>query len=425
ASPRRQTRIRMIPEPTVSKLWTPCRNAEIGIPTIVDAGGRAERLERLSLGERTVSEDWLQKQLFECPELLPIDEIEPDYGPLIPIGREISTDAGPLDNLYISPRGLLTLVEAKLWKNPQARREVVGQIIDYAKEVSRWSYEDLDAKAKKATQKSLWELISSCAERLEEARFVDAVSRNMRAGRFLLLIVGDGIREEMERLAEFLQSTPQLRFTLALVELQLYRLGSDGRLLVIPVVVGRTTEVVRAVVRVTSTEGAHVDVSLDVRDDPDNATLRRPALTYDEFFAELANSGASSPAIDVARKLYDDFSRDPRFKIEWKAASLTIKLRDPVETSRVYSVLIVEKAGRAYVGWLGDQLKRVGVNDEFAKKFARDLGDLVGRRADPRYGAAWDQPAPLEALAAKYGDVKAIIDDLATAIYSQRLGEMP
>jgi len=236
-----------------------------GIPMVVDTTGKVERLERLSLGEREISEDWLQQRLSDCPELLPIDEIDSGFGPLVLIGREVDTPVGPIDNLYVSPRGLLTLVEAKLWRNPEARREVVGQIIDYAKEVSRWSYDDLDAKAKEISGKSLYELISTVGDDApDEARFVDGVSRNMRAGRFLLLIVGDGIREEMERLAEFLQSTPQLRFSLALVELQLYRLSSDGRLLVMPIVVGRTTEVVRAVVRVVSPEGAHVDITIEV-----------------------------------------------------------------------------------------------------------------------------------------------------------------
>ena len=33
--------------------------------------------------------------------------------------------------------------EFKLWRNPHARREVIGQILDYAKDLASWSYEDL------------------------------------------------------------------------------------------------------------------------------------------------------------------------------------------------------------------------------------------------------------------------------------------
>ena len=82
----------------------------------------------------------MQKFIFEHHQALPIGEIEPAFGPLIPVCRELPTEVGPIDLLFINPTGLLTLVECKLWKNPQARREVVGQILDYATEMSRWSY---------------------------------------------------------------------------------------------------------------------------------------------------------------------------------------------------------------------------------------------------------------------------------------------
>ncbi len=271
-----------------------------GIPTIIDDDGNIEWLEPLPLSEREISEGWLQKKLSDCPQLLPINEIDPGFGPLVLIGQEVDTSSGPIDNLYVSPQGFLTIVEAKLWRNPQARREVVGQILDYAKEVSRWSYDDLDAKAKQVSGKSLYELVSGlAADEVDEAAFVDSLSRNMKAGRFLLLIVGDGIREEMERLAEFLQSTPQLRFTLALIELQLYRIGSDSKLLVVPVVVGRTIEIERAVVRVISSEGAHVDVAIDIDDGAGSRDSKRQRLTYEDFFSELTNHNVSRKGIKV------------------------------------------------------------------------------------------------------------------------------
>jgi hypothetical protein len=50
----------------------------------------------------------------------------------------MATPAGPLDALFINRHGALGLVKCKLWRNPQARREVVGQILDYAKELARW-----------------------------------------------------------------------------------------------------------------------------------------------------------------------------------------------------------------------------------------------------------------------------------------------
>ena len=48
--------------------------------------------------------------------------------------------------MYVNPLGLLILAEHKLWRNPQARREVIGQILDYAKEFASWSYEELSGR---------------------------------------------------------------------------------------------------------------------------------------------------------------------------------------------------------------------------------------------------------------------------------------
>jgi len=394
-----------------------------GVPVITSPSGGAEQLERVPLNERRISEGFLQDLLFNNPEVLPIDEIDPGFGPLIPIGREIGTAAGPMDNLYISPQGLLTLVEAKLWRNPEARRQVVGQILDYAKEISLWSYDDLNAKAREVARKSLWEMVSSVADdALEEPRFVDAVSRNMQAGRFLLLIVGDGIREEMERLADFLQATPQLRFTLGLIELQIYRMGNEGRLLVMPNVVGRTIEMTRAVIRVASTEGARVDVSLDVSDPDDGGGggSRRRILTRDEFFDELEHSGTSPDGVTIARRIYEDFDDDDRFQIDWGSSSYSVKLRDPTERNQLYTILVVEQVGRAYVGWLDGQLSRVGLPVKLGRDFVASAGTLVKREVHPKYLTSWDRPAPLDDIVPNYGELKTLVEEFAQEVYSHR-----
>ena len=114
-------------------------------PFIVSSN-KSERLERVPLTQGEFSEEWLQKLLQESPQLLPVAEIDSIYAPLICIGREVHTDVGYIDNLYISPKGYITIVETKLWRNPQARREVVGQIIDYAKELKQFTYEQLDQR---------------------------------------------------------------------------------------------------------------------------------------------------------------------------------------------------------------------------------------------------------------------------------------
>ena len=212
-----------------------------------------ETLRRLPLQAKVsdggIDESSLRDLLFRFPRSLPVRAIDAVYADPVPICRELSTQAGYVDALYINSLGRLILVEVKLWRNPQARREVIGQILDYTKELASWSYEDLQrevSRALKRTGNVPYELVRAQAADVDEAEFVDNVSRHLKRGEFLLLIVGDGIREGVENIVQFVQSHSGLHFTLALVEAALYR-DTGGRIVMQPRVLTRT-EVVRRVV---------------------------------------------------------------------------------------------------------------------------------------------------------------------------------
>lgn len=220
------------------------------------ARGSSEILRRVPLasrvGEGGVDETGLQELIFEYPECLPIAAIDAAYGDPVPVCRELRIgDAGTIDAVYINRLGRLSLCEFKLWRNPEARRKVIGQILDYATNIASWGYEDLQRQvalapgAKKGN--SLYKLVRARHPDLAEAEFVDNVTRHLRRGEFLLLIVGDGIRERVERIVDFVQRHSGLHFNLALVEAALYRDGPD-RLLVQPRVLARTEIVRRFVV---------------------------------------------------------------------------------------------------------------------------------------------------------------------------------
>src|SRR5688572_5879504 len=100
---------------------------------ILIAEGRAAKVvPRSHIGDLGGKDEaWLRDTIFTTPQILPVSEIDPTFGPLVPLCRELRTPAGPVDAVFINERGRLTFIECKLWKNPQSRREVVGQILDY------------------------------------------------------------------------------------------------------------------------------------------------------------------------------------------------------------------------------------------------------------------------------------------------------
>ncbi len=165
----------------------------------------AEKLARVQFtkGPEAASYDeaWLQNLIMLQPGLLPVGQIEPVFLNMVPICTELPMRAGFVDNLFITPAGDLALVECKLWRNPEARRKVVAQIIDYASELTTWTYETLESAIKRTKSvdaslgtesRSIFEIVSANVE-MDEVVFHDAVSRNLKRARVLLLIVGDGI----------------------------------------------------------------------------------------------------------------------------------------------------------------------------------------------------------------------------------------
>lgn len=270
---------------------------------------------QISLLERAESfnEAFVQDLIFRNANCLPIAEIDDAFFPLIPVCTELNTGAGPVDVLMITPSGRIAVVETKLWRNPDARRKVVAQILDYAKELAKWDYEDLQREINRrlgTSGNTLYRLATGTPieSNPEEASFVDSVSRNLRRGRFLLLVVGDGIREGAEGIVDFLSTAGHLEFSLAMVELAIFS-HQDLGTIVIPRVIARTVELHRVVVEIPD--------GLILRES--EAQIQTPDLTkaqnkekqfYSEFWREfiseldLDDPGQPTPEPAKAQNLY-------------------------------------------------------------------------------------------------------------------------
>ena len=223
---------------------------------MIDDNAGTTVVPRVPEGTAT-AEHPLRDLIFANPQILPVAEIEPEIGRIASVATELRLpDAGILDALLISEYGRLIIVECKLWRNPQARREVVGQILDYARELAHYGYEDLQRVVSARLGRRgnvLYELAVSAGSTMSEADFVDRVSRDLAAGRFLLLIAGDGITMGTQRISEYLGAQAGLAFELGLVEIAEYRFtdpetGSERRIMQ-PRLLARTSTIERFVIR--------------------------------------------------------------------------------------------------------------------------------------------------------------------------------
>lgn len=211
---------------------------QFAAPIIVDDIDQPEnsrRLHRLRTSVQKASapqflEKFLQRLIHAEPSILPVEELEPSFRDLRSVCQELPLGEDRnkfLDNLLINSDGRICLVECKLWRNPESIRTVVAQILDYAGELACLSYNDLSASVRRALPKTVGDplierVLGPGADEDDHAPFIDAVSRSLQRGDFLLLIVGDGIRNGLQQIAGLLQNRATLGFSLALIEMAVY-----------------------------------------------------------------------------------------------------------------------------------------------------------------------------------------------------------
>jgi hypothetical protein len=170
---------------------------------------------------RAKAESELQKLLVESPSLLTIDEIREGVAPLVFAVSEFGLPgSGSTDVLAFSSKGDIAIVECKLASNPEIKRKVIGQIMEYAAYLWQMNYEQVDSRIKQLKGKSLAESVAeSIAGEWDEELFRDGVRETLENGSFVLIIVVDEINEELRRIVRYLNECSKSAFSLHALEM--------------------------------------------------------------------------------------------------------------------------------------------------------------------------------------------------------------
>ena len=159
-----------------------------------------------------------------------------------------------VDHLLLDQDARPTLVEVKRGDNPEIRRRVVGQMLDYAAHATRyWSADGIRARFEEeaggedAARERLAERLSIGSEPDGNedrdaadayAAFWERVGTNLRADNVRLLFVADHIPDDLAHVVRFLHRNMQHVEVLA-VELKQFRIEGEGARTIVPRVIGR------------------------------------------------------------------------------------------------------------------------------------------------------------------------------------------
>ena len=307
-----------------------------------EAGGLEPLMEK-----RFDKEADLQELLADYPELLEGTQIQPkDPRRWILITREqgipMTLGAGDrwsVDHLVVDQDAMPTLVEVKRGDNTQLRREVVGQMLDYAAHAHLVSVDKMSETFMKQpnAHERLCKLLDDSEPDVD--KFWAMVAKNLKERNIRLLFVADAIPDELAHIVEFLNEKMRDIQVLA-VEIKQFR--GETLQTFVPRVIGRLAKPNRS----TTTS----------QDDP----------LYREFWREF---------LDMFEQAYKDWevhkSSDEDLKKPWLAFDSCGKARKDMHYSFDYA-----NGGQTKVNfWVGSSNKHIFLEllaqkDEIEQRFS-------------------------------------------------------
>lgn len=201
------------------------------------------------------TEDLFQHMLAGTAQVLAGDQINPAAPRRwLFVAREVAVpdvESGSgrwsLDLLYLDQDSIPTLIEVKRSTDPRIRREVVGQMLDYAANaVVYWPARVIrhlfEQRCQREGVRADEEIAVLLGVDLDDeagiAHYWDQVDSNLKGGKIRLLFVADRIPPELQRIVEFLNEQMKSAEVLA-VEVRRYA-DDSGYELFVPSVLGRT-----------------------------------------------------------------------------------------------------------------------------------------------------------------------------------------
>ena len=271
------------------------------------------------------NEDELQVLIAEHPELLDGEQVRPgDPRRWILITREkgIAESSGgtrrwAVDHLIIDQDAIPTLAELKRGSNPEIRRTIVGQLLEYAAHASEtWTANELreafesqaDAQGRDPRDQ-LATLLQTDGEPNVDG-FWETVSTNLAARRLRLLFVADDIPDPLARVVGFLNAQMPHIEVLA-VEIKRFHGKSSAQTLV-PRVIGRMS--------------------------PSQGRARSGRLTRESFLGGFSNDNARGVAerlLEVALETGGEISYGDSFGLSIRARCA--QRSQPISVAWLYS----------------------------------------------------------------------------------------
>jgi len=196
--------------------------------------------------------------------------------------------------LGVSADGAIVVVECKLEANREARRMVVGQILEYAGQLRGMSYEEFEELLREESGRSLVDVVGEYVtdDAWSAEEFRAGIERRLESGGFRLVIAINGMNDELMGIVEYLRARRGV--WLEALELRRFRDAKSGVEVLVPEIYGLLG-------RTTGTSGPRARRTWDWR----------------SFAEDAAQKGLEAEEISAIEEFYERLQRDLGAEIKW------------------------------------------------------------------------------------------------------------
>ena len=251
----------------------------------------------------------IQSLLENNPQLLAGDQINPDnHRRWLLIKREMPIEAPNtaenrwnIDFFYVDQDGIPTFVECKRFADTRSRREVVGQMLDYAangqfyftKEKIGDFIDEQSQKLKITDNEYVMSVDPSSCENKEE--FLELIENNLREGQIRMLFFMEEAPMELKSIVDFLNKQME-RSEMLIVEAKQYI--KDGLKIVVPSLFGYT-EQARMIKKTVTVK-----------------TTARKKWNEQSYFEKLSER-TNQEIVAKQKEIFQSFSNNPQLQIRF------------------------------------------------------------------------------------------------------------
>lgn len=283
----------------------------------------------------------LQKLLAESPSLIPVDEIREGVTSLVFAICEFGLPgSGNTDILAFSADGDISIIECKLATNPESKRKVMGQILEYAAYLWGMTYDQVNARVQSLKEKDLSDLVEEAvAGGWDEENFRKGIDQSLQSGSFILIIVVDEINEDLKRTIRYVNECSESAFSLHALEMR--RFQADFVEVLIPHLYGASSK---------------------------PPETKRKKWTEEEFLRVFREKNVEPKVVDIVRELCE-WAKDVADRV-WlgtgiETGSITFHYLKEGKTISVFTIYTNGRLSLNY-GWLSTQIDKETM-EEFHK----------------------------------------------------------